>query len=127
MQGRFFPITTLWRVKGRKELGMRLGGAAALVSAAAMLAPVGAAAVPAIEQYVLELPGIDRSEAGGAAIDPVPVSSTGGVAGELEQSISGLDALLNALAEPLGIVLVSMLILVSAIALKARQAEAGQV
>lgn len=106
---------------------MRLGGAAALVSAAAMLAPVGAAAVPAIEQYVLELPGIDRSEAGGAAIDPVPVSSTGGVAGELEQSISGLDALLNALAEPLGIVLVSMLILVSAIALKARQAEAGQV
>lgn len=87
---------------------------------ALLLRPIGAEAAPAIEQYVLDLPRIDRPDAGGAAIDPVRVSSSGGVAGEHEQAISGLESLLDAVTEPAGISLLALLLGGAAVTLGVR-------
>lgn len=87
-----------------------MGVPAVLLVGAVLLVPSAGFAAPAIEQYVLDLPGFERPDAGGAAIEIAPIRSASGVAGEVEAPLSVLDSLLGTLAEPLGIVFVVILL-----------------
>lgn len=85
---------------GRNSLRRSCGALIAL----ALIAPAVAGAAPAIEQYGSELGAEVRPEVGGASFrDPV-VPSPGGVAGEGEPAISGLESLGGAVTQPLGLI-----------------------
>jgi hypothetical protein len=113
-------------VRARRAKCRSLLAAGLTAVALAAGAPAAVAAPAAAEEYVLTLPGVDKTSVGAATTGEGPSDGAAGIVGEQDESETTAALVASAMVSPAGLGIVLPALAVACVALVARRRMVGR-